>query len=954
MTLTEKGVLANSDALQKIASFIWQHTCATGQTPLVITSTLGPVHSLRKELHAARPADIDPSLTFLPSIMSVDHWLEETDELFQFPPVKTVLQRWEIVYEELQKYQLIQRQFGAIGEGGRWALAKSIIEACDFLTKSNIAFAFGEVSDKEAFYEKAQQAFENSLKEAYQSVEYRVAEEEGKLVLAFWKFLSNTEDPLVRQRLAYQFKINALSQSSPPPLVWIEMAKPSKTIQILQEEFLARYAQQQAVLKIGIDWHASGLWPECISGEISESIEDHRQPTQANRARYLHHQWRVLAQPSFETMAWAALECIHRHIQAGRNQIAIVAQDRLIARRIRALLARYGSGISINDQTGWTLSTTSAAAAVHSYLEILHDNEGPSLLNFMGFLKNPMLDWKVVLQTLEQHEDIDTEDFSGWIEHHLLSTSVSLGWIELRSAFSPSAKLRHQHPLHDTYCQIASQLLDRLEKIANQWQTEKLSPQEWVVKLKEDLSQFGMFSRLNEDAAGQSVLSTLDQLQMLTSSRLKLTAWVSLFDQCIEQASFIQKLPKKEIHIDIIPISGIRFRTFSAVVLVGCDDRLLPSVKDHGSMFSKEMMKQLDPDLPEAEYIQQARDLSQLLTSHEHVDLVWQVYQRAEEKNRLSRWLSRLRIDMPNLKDDKVPLTMGEAVKKVVLPSSTQIKHPALLPDALSPTAYKALRSCPYRFYVNYILKLSSPKALRDINEFGVVGTVLHDILKEFYKDYQHCQEFSSISEKTRWMEERLFQLSQSKWQELLSKDGKRIAMQEEWLSHIPEMVAWQLALESRGWSFVAAEKDFEFFLQLQTGELLKMYGRIDRMDRNPQGDFLVLDYKYKNGDKLSDLEKTIWDDPQLLIYSKAISQVHQQRDQAVKQAAWVSLRDATSNKRDHTIEVSSEKLNALDQHLLDDLNPIWMGEHMPANGITKTCGYCDARGICRKGMWHE
>ena len=91
-----------------------------------------------------------------------------------------------------------------------------------------------------------------------------------------------------------------------------------------------------------------------------------------------------------------------------------------------------------------------------------------------------------------------------------------------------------------------------------------------------------------------------------------------------------------------------------------------------------------------------------------------------------------------------------------------------------------------------------------------------------------------------------------------------------------------------------------------------------------------------------------------MLIYSKAISLLNQERGNFVQEASWVSLGEASIDKRNLSFAVTPEKIDELDQKLLQDLNPIWKGHMMPANGITKTCNYCDARGICRKGMWHD
>jgi ATP-dependent helicase/nuclease subunit B len=153
-----------------------------------------------------------------------------------------------------------------------------------------------------------------------------------------------------------------------------------------------------------------------------------------------------------------------------------------------------------------------------------------------------------------------------------------------------------------------------------------------VDRLKEHLDSFGMIDTLTEDEAGQSYLNMLDELRELHVEVLKNSAWTSLLDQWIDQASYTQKSQKKSVNISFITLSAIRFHHYSAVVFIGCDAKQLPSNKDYGSIFSRAMLKELDQELPEAEYIQQARDLSQLLTTHAHVDLLWQEYQQAQEK----------------------------------------------------------------------------------------------------------------------------------------------------------------------------------------------------------------------------------------------------------------------------------------------------------------------------------
>ena len=948
MAMIEKSVLAHDGAMQDIANLIWAHTQKCGQTPIVLTTTSGPITELRRLLEFSRPAHLDPKIAFLPKILSVSDWLSQTPSLMHFPPVQTTLQRWEMVYGELAKHKKIQNQFGVIGEGGRWSMAKAIVQACDFLTQANIAFAFKGNTEMAKTYEQVQLQFEETIKNAYPH-NLELAHEEGQLIFAFWKYLSSTEDPFVREQMAYLYRQNELEISSPPPLVWFEMATSTKTMHTIQTDFLKAYTQYQDVLKIEVDWEKSALWPECISQKTTHFDKAILEQVKNNRQKLEQQAWRINSQPNFEKMAWAALACIQEHIQAGRNNIAIVAQDRLVARRVRALLARYGDSISIKDPTGWKLATTSAAASVDSYLQLMSSSEGPSLATIFGFFKNPMLDWQSFLAPFIANKEIDSQDFSWWMESRLLASQVGMGWHELQSVFTQEIR-QDEHPFSLEYRQIAQALLKQLQNFSTLWQSSRHKSNAWVNLLEEQLHSFGMMDCLAEDEAGQSILDMLGELKELNTETLKNSAWTSLFDQWIDQAAYIQKASRKEINISFIALSAIRFSHYSAVVLIGCDARQLPSTKDYGSVFSRAMLKELDEALPESEYIQQARDLSQLLTTHEHVDLLWQEYQQAQEKNRLCGWLARLQMDMPELTK---PIVLNDASvdSQAQTRSSTPVFDTCLLPNKLSPSAYKALRSCPYQFYVTYVLGLKSPKALQEQSDFGQIGSLLHAILHQFYQDYQQ-QTFADDLAKRQWMIDRLEEISKEQWSILIAQNGQLFADQQKWLKQIPLLVEWQLGQESDGWTFAQSEKNVEFSLQLTGGDLITIYGRVDRVDIKDNLDLKVWDYKFKDGDQLKKSKEQLLDDPQILIYSKALTEIHQHRYREVKKAGWVSLREAKEEQRDLEIEVTPETLKQIEEQIREDLNQIWTGVPMPANGPQQVCKYCDARGICRKGMW--
>jgi ATP-dependent helicase/nuclease subunit B len=652
-------------------------------------------------------------------------------------------------------------------------------------------------------------------------------------------------------------------------------------------------------------------------------------------------------------MAWGALACIREHIEAKRYRIALVAQDRLVARRVRALLDRLGPNLTVTDQTGWKLSTTSAAAAVHSYLELMNSGAGPDLSTLLGFLKNPLLNWATLVTQLTDQGDLEAEPFAWFIESTLLAKSSGSQWSEWVQVFEPDQKDLHNHAQQMQYLAYAQKFMKYLRDVAQQWRDSYQSSHEWVELLKHHLMQFGMLDALQKDPAGQSVVKELEQLGLLKNTNINSSGWISLLDTWMEQASFVQDLEYQEVRIAIIPLASIRLNYFDAVVMVGCDDRQLPSQPDQGSIFSRAMLKALDDQLPVFEYLSQARDLSQLLMAHRHVDFIWQEYQKAQEVNRPAGWLTRLQMAIPSFKDTSIVLPIGDIQSQGIDSAKAQVLYSELLPTYISPSSYQSLRSCPYRFFVTYVLNLRSPKALQDFSEFGSIGTLLHEILKVFYRSYAKQKHFQDFDAKRVWMKKELEAISMEHWNRLIQQNGNMLYEQEQWMAQIPDWVEWQLHQEANGWKFVEAEKNLEFALQLANGIAIVVKGRADRIDQKGANEYRIWDYKFKNIAKLKKSQQLIDDDPQLLMYSNALIQ---NADPTIKieDTGWVSLRNPGSKEREVLQEVHTDLLQELKDQMTSVLNQVWDGKPLLANGPSQVCHYCDARGLCRKGMWES
>lgn len=969
-----RPIVPDRTALEEISRQIWTFAQQVGQRPLVLLTTAGPAMSLRQLMEKNRPENLSPELVFLPEIQGLNQWLDQTPDLLSLQRY-SVIQRWGIVYEALEDWKEIRQHLGALGEGGKWTLAQAIVAACDKLSESKLLDLFHHAlesrTEQPEIDARVEAIFQEALDLAYPDLSQQMVSLDGRLILAFWKNLSSTSDPVIRQRLAFNARLKTADQ----PLVWIESAQIFGPEFQVHQNFLEQYAKNYPVLKFEMDWRQGALWPEAlpitktdqdvftlnhenVSPEVFEAVKSHRQ-------QYASSDWHLIACKKFEDIAWAAVTCIEEHFANGRRNIALVSQDRLVARRMRALLARLGDGVSVRDATGWKLSTTQAAAAVHSWFEVLRQVNGPSLVDLLGFLKNPFIDYEKFFEHLQIDAGIEglleqskTQDWLWDLECLFMDEEVSGSWRGFLHCFE--RPVFDGTSLHQTHA-LQFQLIHFLRRRAQRWHAAARSGKDWIEILLDDLKCLGMLDTLRGDEAGAQLLQALNQLTELQVKTLSLSSWTSIFELWLEQTSYIEKPSSGACTVSIFPLSGIRLRTFDAVVMVGCDDRQLPSFSDPGLFFSNAFIRALGMKGMEEEYIQQARDLSALLISHQYVDLFWQEFAQTDAQNRPASWLVRLMQGPKPLLAYAPRLPIKEGIASPVEASKVawdRKQYP--LPAVISPSAYKTLRDCPYHFYVSRLLGLRQVKVMDSSADHSLIGQLLHRILKNFYQSLktQDLQKQSTpdvwdLATRKSWMEKRLGAISDKTFEPYVLGDGRFIAASFEWKKQISAWVDWQIERETLGWRFHDGERKVGFDLQLDEDILIRIEGYVDRLDLHPQEGAAVIDYKYQNVQAIKKKSQYIDDDPQLLIYAKAIDRDPLVEESSVSELAWVGLKLKDDKpERFFPLEDQEQRQQELIPHLVRDLKAVWSGKDMHAYAPDSVCQYCDARGICRKGMW--
>jgi ATP-dependent helicase/nuclease subunit B len=146
----------------------------------------------------------------------------------------------------------------------------------------------------------------------------------------------------------------------------------------------------------------------------------------------------------------------------------------------------------------------------------------------------------------------------------------------------------------------------------------------------------------------------------------------------------------------------------------------------------------------------------------------------------------------------------------------------------------------------------------------------------------------------------------------------------------------WLTGHEASGAQFAEAEQ----WKEMPIGPLTLM-GKIDRIDRLPDGQPLVLDYKTESRSTTSDRINDPQEDTQLPFYAALLS------DDPLT-AAYVNLGEKEPTKS-YAQEAIVDLRDELIGSLLSDMSRIAAGARWPAIGEGKACDYCEARGLCRR-----
>ena len=817
-----------------------------------------------------------------------------------------------------------------------WGIARELLGLLDELTQHRVTLPQDEAD------------FLAQLESAYQARSGSAMQFEARVVHELW-YAMNSGAELDAAR-AYQQRLAQLAQQAEMPLYVLlnsDLAAP-------EARFLDAYAQRAPVnifdLRelaareqscVVLHTFSTALTPAL--SRLRERVPIHSPLPQAgeglgvrgvsslrDQAEHLRQNFpdaaltsrlRLFGAHGLEQEARAAELQVRRWLLAGKRNIAIVAQDRLVARRVRALLER--AEVMVQDETGWTFSTLSVSTVLMRWLDALQSDFYHQ--DLLDLLKSPFI---FADQSAEQRKQAVFQ-----LEQLLRKHGVAS---HLEAFFD----LAHDAAEVQT-------ALARLRQAAEALPKSSATLSGWLSALDQSLAILGIVQGLQTDAAGLQLLQALQTWQQelaADSTRFSRAEWRHWLAQQLDAKTF------RDSGIDspvlLTHLAGTRWRSFDAVLLLGCDATHLPS-SDSGSVwFNDTVRATLGLPTRAVHLAQQRDDLLALLAMNDTVLATWQS-SRNGEANLLSPWLEMLRAlhslaygddlaehELADMLEQAQVRTVAFPLPELAAMPAPRVSH-NLIPQRISASGYNSLVACPYQYYARHMLHLNELDEVREGVEKRDYGEWVHGILHRFHEQFPALGEHP-LDE----LEEALLRISSEEFAPVVERDYLARAWLLRWQQAIPAYLDAQMKHAAEGWRYQGGEVAFEMPLT----ENLLMHGRIDRVDVQAAADnaVAVLDYKMMDAVRLRNKLKEAGEDVQLACYAHVYE---------ADEAAFISI------EKDKVMVVAPpQDLPQLVQDNIDRLLAVFeqmgSGAALPAHGVDEACAYCEMRGLCRKAEW--
>jgi len=424
----------------------------------------------------------------------------------------------------------------------------------------------------------------------------------------------------------------------------------------------------------------------------------------------------------------------------GISNIAIVTENRKLARRVRAILER--SDIHISDSAGWALSTTSASTMIERLLQVIEEDFHYQAL--LDLLKSPFIfpdmDRQQRLETVYRFERgiVENENIASGMQRYLDSIAHTKNKLP---------------PAMATYYDNIPVLLESIDKAVQKLKTllkGKHPPAAFIAFLMETLESLGIEKSLATDDAGYQVITELNLMSAACKYTDLVIDWLSFriwLGETMESYNF--QPTDNNSPVQLLNLAQSSLHNFDAVIIAGMEKEYLPGYHSNSPFFNDEVRASLGLGTQRQHQLLRFYQFRQLLESgtsqpnskqHKKI-LLTARKQEGDEEILASPWLEAMQsmhtqtyghsLDANTL---DTLLKSGEteliASSSEPLPekldSACVVIDKNLIPKSISASGYQQLLNCPYQFYAARCLQLSPPENVQKFLAKSDYGERVH------------------------------------------------------------------------------------------------------------------------------------------------------------------------------------------------------------------------------------
>jgi len=326
---------------------------------------------------------------------------------------------------------------------------------------------------------------------------------------------------------------------------------------------------------------------------------------------------------------------------------------------------------------------------------------------------------------------------------------------------------------------------------------------------------------------------------------------VALFDHLLQQES-LDFEGDAYSGLQVMGMLETRVLDFEHLIVLSVNEGILPQGKSTASFITYDMKKEFGLPLHTEKDAIYAYHFFRLLQRAKEVTLVYQEQTQGLNVGEKSRFIRLLALD--EQKTHKITQVLAHQHAEVTPVAAEEfVKSPgvmdrlhAIAEKGFSPTALSLYIRDPKAFYFERVLSLSTNKPMQDSVGPDVVGTVVHESIKELYKDFvgHHLTVagLKALKKQVNAVIQEQFGLAYNT--SSLVK-GKNLIIVAVVRRYIEKLIDWDLSALAEGHTIelLESETNHEITIQTNLGYPMSLKGQVDRVDRC-NGTIRIIDFK--------------------------------------------------------------------------------------------------------------